>query len=154
MNKSIEIIRNPRLNLLKFVNDLSIDQLNMIPNGFVNNIMWNLGHMISAQQGICYKRSGLPAIIDEDFFETFKSGSKPERFYTADDLKNIEELFTSTLDQLEADMENNIFVKYTPVTTRYGVELNGIEDAIKFLPFHEGLHLGYIFALRRAVLAS
>jgi len=139
MNKSIEIIRNPRLNLLKFVNDLSIDQLNMIPNGFVNNIMWNLGHMISAQQ---------------DFFETFKSGSKPERLYTADDLKNIEELFTSTLDQLEADMENNIFVKYTPVTTRYGVELNGIEDAIKFLPFHEGLHLGYIFALRRAVLAS
>jgi hypothetical protein len=154
MNKSIEIIRKPRLHLLNFINDLSIDQLNMIPAGFVNNIMWNLGHMVSAQQGICYKRAGLPAIIDDDFFEAFKSGSKPERFYSADEFKTIEALLISTLDQLEADLENNLFVNYTAWNTRYDVELSNIEEVLKFLPFHDGLHSGYIWALRRAVLAS
>ncbi|MDB5118142.1 MAG: hypothetical protein JWQ79_3634 [Mucilaginibacter sp.] len=154
MIKSIEIIRKPRLHLLNFINDLSIEQLNKIPNGFNNNIIWNLGHMIAAQQGVCYKRAGLPTVIDDNFFVTYKPDSKPERFYDSNELKTIEELFVSTLGQLEIDLENNLFVNYTPWTTRYGVELSTIEEAIKFLPFHEGLHLGYIWALRRAVLAS
>lgn len=152
MIKAIEIIRKPRVHLLNFINDLSIEQLNKIPAGFNNNIMWNLGHMISAQQGVCYKRAGLPTVIGDDFFATFKSDSKPERFYDAAELANIKDLFVSTIDKLEADLENNLFANYTPWVTRYGVELSNIEEATQFLPFHEGLHLGYIWALRRAVL--
>ena len=77
MKDEIEIIRKIRKYLLESVKDLSIDQLNTTPAGFNNNIAWNLGHMIAAQQGICYVRAGLQPPAGEGFFNTYKPGSKP-----------------------------------------------------------------------------
>jgi hypothetical protein len=151
MDKAIEIIKMPRLHVLKAIEPLTIEQLNQIPAGFNNNIIWNLGHMVAAQQGVCYRRAGEAPIIDEDFWNTFKPDTKPERFFDEADLEKIKELFISTLDQLEADLVNKTFPNYTSFTTRYGAELTSIHDAVRFLPFHEGFHIGYIFALKRVV---
>ncbi|MFD2147709.1 DinB family protein [Mucilaginibacter antarcticus] len=151
MTKAIEIIKMPRLHVLKAIEGLTIEQLNIIPAGFANNIIWNLGHMVAAQQGVCYRRAGEATMIDEDFWNTFKPDSKPERFYDETDLEKIKELFISTLDQLELDLVSKTFPNYTRFTTRYGAELSSIQDAVSFLPFHEGFHIGYIFALKRAL---
>ncbi|MDB5030038.1 DinB family protein [Mucilaginibacter sp.] len=151
MTKSIEIIKMPRLSLVKLTEELTIEQLNKIPAGFNNNIAWNLAHMIAAQQGLCYRRAGIDTIIDEAFFMTYKPDTKPEKFIDAAELETIKELLISTIDQLEIDIKNNLFVNYTPWTTRYGVEINNINEAVNFLPFHDGLHVGYIMALKRAL---
>jgi hypothetical protein len=151
MTKSIEIIKKPRLGLLNLISELSIEQLNKIPAGFNNNIAWNLGHMIATQQGVCYKRAGLDTVIGEDFYKTYAPETKPEKFIDQDELETIKGLFISTLDRFETDCGKNLFSDYIPWTTRYGVELASIQDVLKFLPFHEGLHVGYIWALKRAV---
>jgi hypothetical protein len=151
MTKAIEIIKQPRIKMLDEIKNFSIEQLNNIPVGFKNNIIWNMGHMVATQQGVIYTRAGIPRLIDDVFFETFKSGTKPERYYDSADLAQIEELLFSPLDQLIIDLKNNIFSNYPAWTTRYGVEITGIEDALQFLPFHEGLHLGYIMSLRKLV---
>ena len=151
MTKQIEIIRSLREFLLSTVNELSTEQLNKIPDGFGNNIIWNLAHLIAAQQGICYIRAGLNTPLNEDFVNTYKTGTKPEKFVDAAEIARIKQLFFSTLDQLETDYNNNIFKGYTAVTTRYGVALNNIDDGINFLPFHEGYHIGVIAGLNRLV---
>jgi len=151
MRRLIDIIKQPRLLVLKEIENFSTEQLNKIPEGFNNNIAWNLGHMIAAQQGICYKRSGLDITITEDFFHTYKPGTKPEKFIDTAEITFIKEQLFTTLEQLEADMNTGIFVNYTQVMTRYGIELNSIDEAISFLPFHEGLHIGYIMSLRKLV---
>ena len=151
MTKQIEIVRSLREFLLSTVNELSTEQLNQIPDGFGNNIIWNLAHLIAAQQGICYIRAGLNAPLGEDFVNTYKTGTKPEKFVDAAEIEHIKQLFFSTLDQLETDYNNNIFKGYTTVTTRYGVALNNIDDGINFLPFHEGYHIGVIAGLNRLV---
>ena len=151
MTKSIEIIKKTRIHLLSQVSELSIEQLNKIPAGFNNNIAWNMGHMVGTQQGICYKRAGLDTVVGEVFFETYKPGTKPDKFIDEQQIETIKELFISTLDRFEADYENNLFANYTPWTTRSGVDLGSIEDVLSFLPFHEGLHTGYIWALKRVV---
>ncbi len=151
MLKEIEIIKMPRIGLIKITEELTIEQLNKIPAGFNNNIAWNLAHMIAAQQGVFYKRAGLDTVVPDDFFITYKPETKPENFIDSAQLETIKGLFLSTIDQLEADIKNNLFINYTPWKTRYGVELNNVTDALKFLPFHDGLHVGYIWALRRAV---
>jgi hypothetical protein len=151
MTKSIEILKKPRLHLLNFIKDLSIEQLNKIPTGFNNNIIWNLGHIVAAQQGICYRRAGVTPLVNEDYFKTYGGETRPERFIDAAELEVIKELFTSTIDQLAIDLKNNLFANYTPWTTRYGVDINNIDEAIKFLPFHEGLHSGYIWAMKRTI---
>ncbi len=114
MKKHLEIIRKPRLFLLNHINGLSLDQLNEIPVGFNNNIIWNMGHLIAAQQGVCYVRMGLPPYTGEDFFNRYKPGSKPEGPVTAAEVDQIKELLFSTLEQLERDYDQEIFRNYVP----------------------------------------
>jgi len=151
MSQRIDIIRKPRLTILEVLDAFSLEQLNTIPAGFNNNIIWNLGHMVAAQYGVCYKRAGLELPIPQAFYETYMPGSKPERPYTADDLSQIKELLVTSLDGLEADLQTDMFSNYPLWTTRYGADINNIDDAVAFLPFHDGLHIGYIMSLRKLV---
>jgi hypothetical protein len=130
--RAIDILRSPRKMTLETLDGYTIEQVNKIPQGFNNNIIWNLGHMIASQQGICYKRAGLETVITEEF-------------------DNIKALFFTTLDKLEEDYTAGIFNNYSPVMTRYNVELNNIDEALGFLSFHDGLHIGYIMSLRKLV---
>src|SRR3569833_302137 len=148
--KSIDTIRKLRECAVGIINELSLEELNHVPAGFNNNIAWNLGHMVAAQQGVCYKRAGLPILVEEGYFEKYKPGTIPEGPITQEELEEIKSLLFSTLDQLEKDCDDGIFVNYGTFTTRYGVELASIEDAVDFLPFHDGFHMGYMLALRRA----
>ncbi|SHM54259.1 DinB family protein [Mucilaginibacter sp. OK098] len=152
MNKQIETIRNTRASLLEQLNDLSIDQLNQIPQGVVNNISWNMGHLIVVQQGICYQKAGLPLLIHDDFWLQFKPGSRPERIIGEVEIVNIKQLLITTLDQLESDYENKIFGNYTGWSTRLGTTIVNIDDGLEFLSFHEKLHSGTITALKRLVI--
>ena len=149
--KQIEILKKTRTYLLDLVSDLSIEELNEIPPGFNNNIIWNLGHMLASQQGVCYVRSGLKMPIDEQYFLAYKPETKPVEFIGGEQVDAIKSLFLPAIDQLEQDYNNNLFSNYPTWTNRYGVEHKSIEDTIDFLLFHEGLHLGYIMALRRMI---
>lgn len=151
MTRAIEILQNPRKLILDTISGLTIDQVNKIPEGFNNNIIWNLGHMIASQQGLCYRRSGLPLRVSDDFFKTYVSGSKPERFITEAEYEELKRLFFSTLEDLEADYDAHKFTSYEGMNTRYNVQVGNIDEAIGFLPFHDGLHIGYIMSLRKLV---
>ncbi len=154
MNKQIESLKATRGFLLRLIADLSVEDLNKIPHGFNNNIIWNLAHLIASQQGVCYKRAGLNLTIEESFFTAYKPDTKPESFVEHREVERVKELLVSTIDGFEADLKKGLFRDYPSWTTRYGVELNTINDALTFLPFHEGFHLGYIMALKRVVKNS
>ncbi|HEY0245706.1 MAG TPA: DinB family protein [Mucilaginibacter sp.] len=151
MTKVIDILIKPRVHILNILKEFTLAQLNEVPTGFNNNILWNLGHMVAAQQNIFYGKTVLPKLIDDTFFMAYKPESKPEKFIDAGEYENIKSLLFSTLDQLAIDMQNNIFANYPAWTTRYGIEITSADDAIHFLPFHEGLHIGYIMSLRKMV---
>ena len=139
--------------MLESIKDLSPAQLNFIPEGFNNNIIWNMGHLVAAMQGVCYRRSGLPLQVSEDFFERFRPGSKPSGAVSDEAIAEIKTLLLSSPDQFPPDYEKGKFNTYESVVTRYGPELNNIEDAVAFLPFHEGLHIGCIMAMKRLILS-
>jgi hypothetical protein len=149
--RAIEILKNPRNLILETISNLTIEQVNKIPDGFNNNIIWNLGHMIASQQGLCYKRTGVELSVSNEFFTSYVSGSKPTRFITEAEYEEIKQLFFSTLDDLEADHNANKFTNYEGMNTRYNVPVSNIDEAIAFLPFHDGLHIGYIMSLRKLV---
>jgi len=151
MEKVFDDIKTIRAAATGLIAHLSVDQLNKIPDGFTNNIIWNLGHMIAAQQGLCYKRGNAPLVVEESFFETYKSGTTPTDFVDEAGVEEIKTLMLSTIYQLEQDYNEGIFTDYPTFTTRYGVEISSIKEAIKFLTFHDGLHMGYIMALKRAI---
>jgi len=151
MNYQFEIIRKTRVNVLKMIEGFSINELNKIPEGFNNNLIWNVGHLVAVQQNLCYKQAGLPIIVDETYFDTYKSDTKPDGLANEADFEQIKHFLVSTIDQLEVDYHHNLFVNYVTRPTRYNVDINDIDEAITFLLFHEGLHTGYIQALKRAL---
>lgn len=151
MNRQMDTIKKVRLYLLDQVKDLSVEELNEIPPGFNNNIAWNLGHLVAAQQGVCYARAGVKPIVDEQFMATYKPGTKPERYIDDTEIQLIKDVLITSLDQFESDYEKNLFTNYTAFTTRYAVELPNIDDALQFLYYHEGLHSGHVIAVKRLV---
>lgn len=151
MEKQFEIIRKTRQSLLNTIADLTIDQLNEVPAGFNNNIIWNLGHLVAAQQGLCYTRGGHQMHIEDSFFQSYKPDTKPQGYISEPEVEKIKQLFTSTIDQTEEDCKNNKFEPYKSWTTRSGIVANNIKDAIGFVVFHEGFHTGYIQALRHCI---
>ena len=151
MNKEIDNLKKTRSYLLKAIEELSVDELNEIPAGFNNNIIWNLGHMVAAQQGICYIRGGAQLNVEEKYWLNYKPGSKPEKFIDAEEVRAVKDLMITTLDRLTNDYGTDLFKNYTAWATRYGTELGSIDDAIRFLPYHEGLHGGTIMAMIKLV---
>ena len=55
------------------------------------------------------------------------------------------------VEKLREDYAQGHFTTYETYQTSTGFVLASIEDAIAFNNFHEGIHLGYILALRRVV---
>ncbi|TBO39565.1 DinB family protein [Pedobacter kyonggii] len=148
---TITQIKNTRTFILELVKDLSIEQLNKIPAGFNNNIIWNIAHLTAAQQNMCYVRSGLAITVKDEHFSPFLSGTKPEKLIEQKEIDSIFEVLLNNMDRLAADYSSGAFLKFDPWDKRYGMKLNSIEDAINFIPFHEGMHIGYIMALKKLV---
>jgi len=152
MNGQIETIRKNRILLLEQLAGFDTAQFNETPEGFSNNIAWNLGHLVVVQQGVCYKKAGLPTTINDDFWRRFAPGSKPGEVIGADEIAYIKELLFITLDQLDDDYNKQIFDSYTAWTTRLGDELTCLDDALKFLEFHEVLHARAIIAIHTLIV--
>lgn len=151
MNSKLDKIKNFRLYLLSQIENLSADQLNYIPSGYNNNIIWNLAHLVAAQQNLCYVRAGLPVAVEDKYFTPYMPGTKPEEFVNEDDVKSIKELLIKSMDAWQSDLDKNKFVNYSPsvmIPKVYGFEVSNIEDAMEYLLYHDGYHAGYILSLK------
>ena len=150
-DKSIDTIQATRKLFLTLLESLSIDELNIVPEGFNNNIIWNIGQEIVSQQILCYKLAGLPLKLDDTFVSKYSKGTKPEAIINDTELIFLKQQAVSLIDELVVDLEKGIFTSYTNYTTSFNVKLNSVKDAVKFIAMHEGLHLGYAMALKRIV---
>ena len=137
--------------LLKSIKGLSDEQLNTIPDGFGNNIIWNLGHILVTQQLLVYALAGNTPRISKERIEFFRKGTKPDQIISASEMKSILEDIEKTVNQMETDYGNGLFKTYKEYPTSYGLTLKTVEEAIQFNNIHEALHLGYILAMKKMV---
>ena len=151
MISSVSSLRSLRQALLASTQDLSLEQVNRIPQGFRNNIAWNMGHMIASMQGLCYQRSGVAPRIQESMLAPYRPGTVPEHPVDEHEWKRIGEDLIRTADWLEQDLESGLFTSYDPLPTRSGITLSSAREAADFLLFHQGFHQGYIAALRHCL---
>ena len=154
MNKQIEKIKNVRKFLLNQIADLTTAQLNQIPAGYNNNIIWNLAHLTAAVQSLCYVRAGQPIAVPDHLYSPYLPGTRPEHALDATEVDGIKAAFLTSIEQLATDFDRQLFDNYSPserVKERYGVDVNNIHDALEFVLYHEGFHTGYVLALKRLV---
>ena len=151
MNWAFDITLKNRAILKTFIETYTLEELNKIPEGFNNNIIWNIAHTIAVQQSLVYKLSGLPSIISEEMVQRFKKGTKPERDLTQAEDDEIKSLLFSTVEKTKEDFDNKVFQQYHHYTLTTKNTLTNVMEAIEFNNYHEGVHLGYILALKKSI---
>jgi hypothetical protein len=151
MQEILAITKTSRNLISILIQGYTLEQLNKVPEGFNNNIIWNIAHVIVTQQILVYKLSGLPMIVTDEMVEKYRKGTKTEHFATQVEVDEILSLLTQTMDQTEHDIEKDIFTNFTEYPTSTGYVLTSAQDAMTFNNFHEGIHLGVILGLRKLV---
>jgi hypothetical protein len=152
MHFTLEVLTNTRKFFNKILEKTTLEDLNKIPQGFNNNIIWNIGHILVTQQLLAYKLSGLPMMISDTLIAKYMKETKPDGFVSQIEVDEIKGLLFLTIEKAKEDFENNVFTnfkEYTVSTT--GNTLTNIDEAFQFILFHEGIHLGYVMALSRAI---
>ena len=144
------ILKNRRL-LSKYLEKFSLDQLNTAPKGYRNSIFWNVAHTVVTQQLLVYGLSNRPLLVDSDLVKTYKKDTKTVHEATEEELALVKTLLFSTIEQTKTDYDNGMFKNYTPYTTSLNVTLSTVDEAIRFNTFHEGIHLGYILAMKNTL---
>lgn len=151
MHYDIDITRKNRVLFNNFLDTFTLEQLNKVPKGFKNNIIWNVAHCIVTQQLLVYKLSGLEGVLSDEMIAEFRKGSKTERDLSQTEVDKIRDILFSPLDQTETDYNNGIFKNFNEYTVSTGSTLTNVDEALAFNNFHEGIHLGYILALKKAL---
>ena len=151
MNSVFDVQKTIREILLKILDNHSLEQLNKIPQGFNNNLIWNIAHCIAAQQSLVYKLSGLPTLASEEFIAKYRKGTKPEGEVSQTEVGEIRTLLLETFLQTKKDYSDKIFLNYTEYTTSMGFTLRNVEEALSFNNYHEGTHTGIIMSIRKFV---
>ena len=144
-------LRATRTNIKKQLSGLTLDQLNHIPKGFNNNLLWNAGHVVVTQQLLCYRMAGLPVAVSEELIARYRKGSKPTAYIGETEKNLILELLDKTVNLLAQDLAAHRFKNYKTYTTSYGITLQSGAEAVYFNLAHEAMHLGSMIALRKQV---
>jgi len=149
LKNQLEITLQNRKNLHAILEQTPKEDLLKIPQGFRNNIWWNIAHVVVTQQILVYKLSGLQMRVPDALVDKFKKGTVPDGTATDEEMKMVADFLISTITWTQEDYEAGLFKNFNEYTTSAKVTLRNVQDAADFNMFHEGIHLGSIFALRK-----
>ena len=151
MHQVFEITRLSRKIIAEYLEHYTLEQLNKVPEGFNNNLIWNIGHIVVVQQMLVYNLSGLPMMVSQEMVEKYKRGSKPENLVSQTEVDEIRSLLFETINQTKADLNSKIFKTYTEFTTLSGFTMRNVEDALAFNYYHEAMHIGMMMSIRKFI---
>ena len=109
MNKQFEILKKSRELILKKIDNLSIDQLHKIPEGFNNNIAWNIAHLVVTQQLLHYKLSGLNCLASDELIENYRKGTSPTETFTEEELEEVKRIIIRTTGYFKKKILRRVF---------------------------------------------
>ncbi len=145
-------LRQTRQSLVAVVDEIPEAARTVIPNGFNNHVLWNAGHLAATEQLLTFGLSGRPLDLPEGFLDDLRKGSSPRDWRHDWTWAEIRDLLLSLPDRTEAAYRAGEFGPFErPYRTTPGVVLGGVDDAVRFNLYHEGIHLGAILALRKLV---
>ena len=153
MKEVFKFIIDARKAFIKDIESLSLEELNEIPAGFNNNIIWNFGHIVVTTPVLCYVRTGiLTDTSTVKYISAYAKGTKPTYFVTQEEVDDLKALAISTIETLEKDYNEGKLNNIVPFeTSTYGALLESIEDVIITTAGHDNTHLGYVTAQKRII---
>ena len=149
---SFDIVKQTRRIFSEYLENLTEEELYTIPEGFNNNVWWNIAHVAVTEQKLVYGLSGLPLNIDAEVVAKYAKGTFPSKEKPSlEEIALIKKALIELPEQTKKDLDAGKFGDFKPYVTTPKIALNTVEEAISFNAFHEGIHMGNIAFLLLAI---
>jgi uncharacterized damage-inducible protein DinB len=134
--------------ILGVLENVSEEEAEVIPQGFRNNIRWNLGHIYLDQylwiQAVTKEKAGVP----EQFNAWFGYGTSPANFtQETPSIEELKKLLKEQPAQIKAEYGNRLEEDFPPTE----MDIHTIEQVLIRTIFHEGMHLQTILDLKKCM---
>jgi len=143
MSNFFELLEQQRSTLLKKTKRLTTDQYNLVPPGFNNNIIWNMGHALIVSESLLYSKIPFETPIHEFDIEGFKKGTKPERAINDHGISLIRQSLSDTVP-LFRKLLNDTAPARSYVSQSDPLHTLISEKSLRFMLFHEDMHFAKI----------
>jgi len=148
--KQLKFIRENTVSTVKGIDD----EISMIiPEGFNNNIKWNLGHIYVVQERFAFHFIGEKMEIPDCFNELFDPRTQPAKWEkqtpSINELIDLLVYQTIRIESLLASRMKEVVKE--PYTTSAGLTLATVEEFLSFCLYHEGMHFDAIKSIKRIV---
>jgi hypothetical protein len=152
MQEALTYIKQTRALFIQLLNELNMEQLNEVPQGFSNNIAWNFGHIVVSTQVLCYVRSGIEKDLEISFLEKYQKGSKPGDFISKEEIEELKKQAIGSIQKIERDIQVNKFGQIEPfATSTFKLTMQTIEEVVTCCLAHDAMHYGYAVALKKSL---
>lgn len=150
MNRRHEVLfaqlESYRSYILGVVSKVSVEEVEVIPSGFNNNIRWNLGHIYLDQylwiQAVTKEKADVP----EPFNSWFGYGTSPANFTSeTPSLAELKSLLEQQPTKIKELYGHRLDEEFPPVD----MGMYTIEQALIRSVFHEGMHLQTILDIKK-----
>ncbi len=149
---TLYLIERIRTRIIDSLEGLTAAQLNHVPAGHNNNLIWHLGHLCVTLSSRVYITHGLAMPISTKLVAQFKPGTTATAPQSEAEIEEIKHTFLHLVTQVKEDMERGLFQNYTPWSTMLKEPVDTFENCLSFMHFHEGVHLGSIQMQKKSVL--
>jgi hypothetical protein len=143
-----------RQNLVQKLEALDPELIDIVPEGYNNNIRWHVAHLVVTPALLTYRLAGVEIpLISQGFIESAKKGSNHDDFSLNEDfgLPHLCELLIETVKQTQRDFEMLQEQGFESYETSNGFILDNLTSALAFSNVHDGIHIGAINAMLRAI---
>ncbi|GMK37056.1 hypothetical protein PCCS19_01090 [Paenibacillus sp. CCS19] len=146
--KQLRFVRN---NTIKLVDGMSEEATRIVPSGFNNNILWNLGHILLVHEKFSFALTNERMDLPKHIADLFASGTKPENWgKQVPSLDEIALLLSKQVDRIEQILEHRLEDNLEkPFVTSVGLELLTVKECLSFCLYHEGMHFATIKAIKQ-----
>ncbi|WP_085994121.1 DinB family protein [Oceanobacillus senegalensis] len=142
--KQVELVRKNTLNEME---NLSEEQADLMPEGFNNNIRWNLAHIYTVQNILLAKFGGKDIETPSRYLELFAPGTRPADWQgevpTLNEVKQI-------LEEQPAKLKEALAGQLDEKAAEPFKSLSTVGEILTFTIYHEGMHVGTIKGLKKA----
>jgi uncharacterized damage-inducible protein DinB len=140
-----------RTKTIQWIEEVDSTIFDTMPANFNNTLHWHLGHILLVQDRLTLRLIGEKIGLPDTYTEWFANGTKPADWLTqppAVDLL-LEELKQQTerlQKQISGKLSNKLVLPFLNMDT--------LGESLGYSLYHEGMHLGNMMALRRAIEAK
>lgn len=137
-----------RRQTLKLLDGVTEELADRIPEGFRNNLRWNLGHIYVVCERLAFKQLNIPLHLPNGFTEQFEIGTSPSTgpvAFPVPSLSELETLLKEQQERIRTALAHRLQEKIVPpYTTTSGMVLETPEQFLSFNLYHEGMHISVI----------